>query len=65
MDLSWKEKIRHNLASIKFWTFLVATGLLICKVISEYTWVGIACGLMGVARVFEYFVAKKNGNGGQ
>lgn len=61
MDLNWKEKFRHNLASIKFWVFVTATVLLACGVISEYIWAGIAGGLMGVARVFEYYTSKKNG----
>lgn len=60
MNGNWKEKFRHNLVSIKFWVFCVATVLLVFDVISEYTWVGLAAGLMGIARVFEYYT-QKNG----
>jgi hypothetical protein len=62
--MTFIEKIQDNLASIKFWTFIIATGLLVCHLIGEYTWAGLAAGLMGVARVFEYYAGKHNGDGG-
>jgi hypothetical protein len=63
--MTFLQKIEDNLSSIKFWTFIIATVLLVFHLIGEYTWAGLAAGLMGVARVFEYYAGKKNGNGNQ
>jgi len=60
--MSFIDKIKENLSSIKFWTLAIATFLLFIDKIGEATWAGLAAGLMGVARVFEYYAARKNGN---
>jgi hypothetical protein len=60
--MSFIDKIKENLASIKLWTLGIATALLLLDKIGEATWAGLAAGLMGVARVFEYYAARKNGN---
>jgi len=59
--MNWTDKVKENLTSIKFWCWGAATSLLIFGIISETSWVGLTAGLMGVARVFEYFANKKNG----
>lgn len=59
--MNWKEKIQENLTSIKFWVWGASTALLCFHFITEYTWAGITAGLMGMARVFEYYTKNNNG----
>ena len=57
----WKNKLKENLTSVKWWVFCVATTLFVLKLTSEYTWLGIAGVLMGIGKLGEYWLKAKNG----
>jgi len=56
--MNFGNKLLENLSSLKLWVFIVASWFKYIDKIDTYTWAGVALGLMGVARVFEYFAKR-------